>query len=582
MWPVMAAMAWCALVYAGSTPATLADPPRSLDQIERLRTTDHPRFAQLLAQFHREASGLTSSEQWHLRYLDAWEAMYEGHAASAESQLREVIDHSGDAVLATKASAVLLSSLGFNRRYGEAYRLANQLTAGLPGVKDPEARLMLLDNLSQMLNYAGQTDLAINYARMMESVIPADGNMCRPRYLQVAALYNGKRLTPASLELRQAIETCTAAREPIYTHALELVLDTLYLDQGQPGKALALLDRIAPAIQASRYYPQMLSAQAKRALAYATLGRDDEARKAALAVVAMSHPGDINEWLKSAYEVLYQVEKKQGHAAAALDYHERYVAQDQGHLNDVSTRTLAYQTIQQQALNRQLETEELSRQHTVLRMQQALDAKKVETGRLYVVLLLMALTFIVLWVFRLKRSQLRFMRLSHRDGLTGIDNHQHFIIEADRVLRSLEKKVGHACLVSIDLDHFKQVNDTHGHAMGDAVLKRAVAICQQHLRPTDLFGRLGGEEFGILLHECSRDQGLDIANRIRVAIGTTPIEEDGHAIRISASFGLAFTDISGYGLQQLCMEADAALYRAKRAGRNRVIAAAGNDSLVEA
>ena len=112
--------------------------------------------------------------------------------------------------------------------------------------------------------------------------------------------------------------------------------------------------------------------------------------------------------------------------------------------------------------------------------------------------------------------------------------------------------------------------------MGDAVLKRAVAICQQHLRPSDLFGRLGGEEFGILLHECSRNQGLDIAERIRIAIGTTPIEKDGQHIAISASVGLASTDTSGYGLQRLCKEADVALYRAKRAGRNRVVADAGN------
>jgi diguanylate cyclase (GGDEF)-like protein len=188
----------------------------------------------------------------------------------------------------------------------------------------------------------------------------------------------------------------------------------------------------------------------------------------------------------------------------------------------------------------------------------------------------------VFWLFRLKRSQLRFMRLSRCDGLTGISNHQHFISEADRILRLLEKRLGHACLISIDLDHFKQVNDTHGHAMGDAVLKHAVAICQHHLRPADVFGRLGGEEFGILLQECSREQGLEIANRIRIAIGATPMEHDGNGILVSASVGLASTDTSGYELQRLCKDADMALYCAKRAGRNRVIAGSENGSPVEA
>jgi diguanylate cyclase (GGDEF)-like protein len=86
-----------------------------------------------------------------------------------------------------------------------------------------------------------------------------------------------------------------------------------------------------------------------------------------------------------------------------------------------------------------------------------------------------------------------------------------------------------------------------------------------------LFGRLGGEEFGILLHECSRLQGMEIANRIRAAIAGTQIVKDGCAVSISASMGLASTDTAGYGLQRLCVKADAALYRAKRAGRNLVM-----------
>jgi diguanylate cyclase (GGDEF)-like protein len=192
------------------------------------------------------------------------------------------------------------------------------------------------------------------------------------------------------------------------------------------------------------------------------------------------------------------------------------------------------------------------------------------------------LVSIIFWLFRLKRSQLRFKRLSFHDGLTGIFNHQHFISEVDLALRALEKKLGSACLVSLDLDHFKQVNDTHGHAMGDAVLRRTVAICQQQLRPIDLFGRLGGEEFGILLLDCSREQGMAIADRIRLAIGATEVDRDGCVVSFSASFGLACTDTSGYGLQRLFMDADAALYRAKHAGRNRVIADSEDSNLAEA
>lgn len=582
-WFAWVGLAWCVLAQIVHAAPQIADPAQFLDQAESLRTKDHARFVEMLALMHRGAAPmLPPGVQWHLRYLDAWEAMFQGNYAASEEQLRAVIEHSGDELLVAKASGLLLNNLGISGRYVDAFTLANRLVAELPRIKDAQARFLLLADLSQMLNLAGEIDLAIHYARMAEQSLPHGETLCRPLSREVAALYNGKRLTSTSAELAQVISSCEAAGQPVFTNAMRLVLGNLYLEEGRPLQTLALLDRIAPSIHTNHYYPHMLSSQVERAQAYEKLGRDDEARKAALAAVAIAHPDAIDQRLGQAYEVLYHVEKRQGHAAAALSYYERYIVQNKGYLDDTSARTLAYQVTQQQMLAQKLETERLSRQNSILRLQQALDAKAVETSRLYIVLLLLTLASIVVWLFRLKRSQLRFKKLSRLDSLTGILNHQHFVSEVDRSLRLLEKKTGAACLIAIDLDHFKQINDAHGHAIGDAVLRLAVAICQRTLRPADLFGRLGGEEFGILLYECGGDQGVEIANRIRIAIQTTPLQKDGHVVPISASVGLACTDRCGYGLQRLCKEADAALYRAKRAGRNRVVGDADFDQPVGA
>jgi diguanylate cyclase (GGDEF)-like protein len=583
LWPVLlTGIVLSALLQPIYAATLINDSASFLDQAESLRTTDHPRFVQMLQQIHHEARDLTPEERWHLRYLDAWEIMFEGDYAKSEAQLHDVINHAKNAALVTKASALLLTNLGNTRRYEEAFALANQLAANLPSITDPQARFMLLLNLSQMLDFAGQTGLAVKYAHMMEGAVPPGETLCRPLSLQAAALFNAKHLTSSSPELQKAIDTCVAAQQPIYANAMWLILSSLYLDENQPAKAMTLLDRIAPSIHINQYYPHVLSSQVQRAQAYAKLGNDGSARTAALAAIAMSGPNDINEWLKDDYEVLYQVDKRQGHLADALADYEHYVIQDKGHLNDISARTLAYAVAQQQTLVQNLETESLNKQNNILRLQQELATKAVETSRLYIALLLVVLVSIVFWLFRLKRSQLRFKQLSCLDGLTGILNHQHFVCEAERSLRLQEKKSGSACLVSIDLDYFKQVNDTHGHAIGDAVLKHTVTICKQHLRACDLFGRLGGEEFGILLVDCSRDQGMAIADRIRMAIGATPIDIDGCRVSFSASLGLACTDMCGYDLQRLCREADAALYRAKRNGRNRVIADVGNGNLAQA
>lgn len=126
-----------------------------------------------------------------------------------------------------------------------------------------------------------------------------------------------------------------------------------------------------------------------------------------------------------------------------------------------------------------------------------------------------------------------------------------------------------ASLLLIDLDHFKSVNDNHGHTEGDQVLRRVVTTCQRYLHPYDVFGRLGGEEFGILLPECTAELAIERTEQIRAAICTSHEKNDD--IPISASLGIASTAHHGYDLRQLLMAADEALYRAKRDGRNRVI-----------
>ncbi|MFK2892910.1 GGDEF domain-containing protein [Dyella flagellata] len=568
----MMAVAWCALAQPGYANTPITDSSKFLDQAESLRLQDHAQFVRMLEQIQPQAHALSESEQWHLRYLNAWESIYEGSSGKSEPELHQIIDRSGDPALIAKASSLMLKILSTNRRYEEAFALANHLASILPEVKDPSIRFLLLTNLSQTLDFADQTDLAVQYARMAGEAIPPGETACRPLAFQAAALYNGKRLTSTSSELRQAIDVCTNARQPVVANAMWLILVDLYLEESQPKKAMALLDQIAPSIQTAHYYEHMLSFQVKRAQAYLKLGDDEEAKKAGLAVLAMSQPDDLSERLMDDYQVLYQVEKNQGHTVAALAYYEHYSALNKSHLDDIHTRALAYDMVEQNLLLQKMQAESLSKQNSILKLREALSSKAVETSRLYIALLLVLLVSVVFWLFRLKRSQLRFKELSCLDGLTSISNHQHFVGEAERILQSLEKRQGNACLIAIDLDHFKQINDAHGHALGDIVLKRTVAICRQQLRPYDLFGRLGGEEFCILLVDCRREQGMAMAERIRAVIEATLVDAEGAFISFSASLGLACTHKSGYDLQRLSKDADAALYRAKRTGRNRLVA----------
>lgn len=576
-WPIFVAMAFCAFEPSLSEDAPAPSIATLLVQTESLRTSNHPRFQRLLEVLHQRIPGMSAHERWQLRYLDAYQASFQGDYANAEIMLRDIMDHSADSILMTKAAAVLMNDMGSNKRYTEAFELANRLAADLPKTQDKLTRFLVLFYLSQLLKLAGQYDLAANYAHDMMQTLPAGETPCKPQAMLVHVFYDSHRLTLSMPELQHAIEICQNAGEPVIADSLWLIKASLYLDEGQPDKAIALLQRIAPGIHSNPNYYNTLDLRSELAQGYWKLGKDDQAHAAALDTLAAASPNDVNEELRDAYDVLYHVEKKQGNVAAALGYYEHAVAQNIGHLNDVSARTLAYDVAQQHMLAQKLETEKLSKQNNILRLQQTLAVKTIETGRLYIVLLLVVLGSVIIWLFRTKRAQLHFQRQARLDGLTGILNHQHFISEAQRHIRLMERKLGPACLIFIDLDYFKQINDTHGHAIGDTVLKHTVALCKQPLRASDLFGRLGGEEFGILLLDCTPGQGAAIADRIRTTIEATSIDAGERAITFSASIGLASTVTCGYDLQRLCRDADTALYRAKHIGRNCVIAHTGHD-----
>lgn len=566
----MALLAVCGAAWANLPAGGTAAMDAYLRQTQSLGVTDHAQFVQRLAELNAHAASLSPAQQWRLRYANAWGAMFVGDYGKSEPLFRDIMAHSGDPDLAGRSSALLMSQFGIARRYQDAFEMANRVVAELPQVADPATRRSMLQNLAQTLGLAGQSQLAIRYARMAVSLGGGDRAQCFSIVALADALDNGRQLQLDSPVLRQALVACPAATQPVYHAEVQLLMAKLEMGRGYPRQALTVLDDVAPLVKAAHYAPHQLSLTVHRAQALFALGDDATAMTLAQSVLAQAKPGAFDNWLRDAYELAYKIAKQRGDTATALADYERFAALDKAYLDDVNARAMAYETVQQHVLAQKLETEKLDRQNAMLRAQRALAEKTTEATRLYVALLAMALVFGALWMVRLKRSQLRFKHMSRMDGLTNILNRQHFVDEAKRALRQLEARRAMACMVFLDLDHFKRINDQYGHAAGDEVLRFVVEAARAQLRAVDLFGRLGGEEFGILLVGCTREHAADVADRIRRAVECASVDYDGTAIAVSTSVGLAFTDTCGYQLQVLFREADMALYKAKRGGRNRV------------
>jgi diguanylate cyclase len=174
--------------------------------------------------------------------------------------------------------------------------------------------------------------------------------------------------------------------------------------------------------------------------------------------------------------------------------------------------------------------------------------------------------------------------LSSRDALTGLVNRRSFEMalsrEVDRVARSGEP----ALLLMLDIDHFKAVNDTHGHLAGDQVIRAVASAAAQTVRPMDLVARVGGEEFAILLPNCASHVGLLVAERLRERVSQLRIEvSPGQRIGVTVSLGGAFAPQWVRSSSLLWTErADRQLYRAKAEGRNRTCLEPQVDSIVSA
>ena len=164
----------------------------------------------------------------------------------------------------------------------------------------------------------------------------------------------------------------------------------------------------------------------------------------------------------------------------------------------------------------------------------------------------------------------RLRELTQRDPLTGLYNRRAFDQELARQQRQGAGRQTGLALLLADLDHFKRVNDTHGHVVGDQMLQHVARLLRAGARSTDTVARLGGEEFAIVMADTGPEAAALAAERLRALLAATPLEIDGASVPITVSIGLAVGHLREGGATPLLRRADAALYRAKAGGRDQV------------
>jgi two-component system, cell cycle response regulator len=172
-------------------------------------------------------------------------------------------------------------------------------------------------------------------------------------------------------------------------------------------------------------------------------------------------------------------------------------------------------------------------------------------------------------------------RLASTDVLTGLYNRRMFFIRFEEELARARRNQSGFCLVYIDIDHFKLTNDTYGHQAGDEILQRVSTSMSEHLRRSDVLGRIGGEEFAVLLPDTFAPAGEMISERLRTDVEGAEITYAGQVIPTTISLGVFSVATPGaLSIDQLIRQADEALYEAKHTGRNKVVMRLHQDTAV--
>jgi len=171
----------------------------------------------------------------------------------------------------------------------------------------------------------------------------------------------------------------------------------------------------------------------------------------------------------------------------------------------------------------------------------------------------------------LERANEQLARLSRTDGLTGLLNRGSWENLVDAEFERYRRYGHNTSLVMFDIDHFKKVNDTYGHLVGDEVIKHTSAVTRRYFRQSDSIGRYGGEEFGVILPETDAESARVICERVREHIARNPVETEAGPIKYTISIGIAEPGEAPQTYLRGMQQADQALYAAKNAGRNKVV-----------
>jgi len=561
-----------------SVQANVNSISEQLRELDELRLKNRTEFTDRLASLKASTNDQQISEhdKHKLSLLSAWDLVIKGDFSQA-LQLAEEIEQRADRQLAIRASSLIVNIHTLSFKYIDAFAGVEKLLSYAVSINDEH---LYYQTIGQVILLYSKIE---RYEQIQQLIshglkITRDTTLrCRLQALGLQSLYHSVPFNEYQQTFNEISELCEATTEAMFN--LLIIRNHMFylLEQQQAAAALAFYQQYYSQVEQINY--PILTAGFNAAAAEALLQQGELAAASELAQRAeQSLPGDRNDpAVLSTYRVLTLLAQAERNFDNLLRYSEKRRDTELAIAREKASQQLAYQLASGEARLKEQRIQLLDKDNELLTLERNLYQQQAE-NRYLLLLLIGSLSLILgLLTYRgLTRSK-RYRKMAEFDQLTGISNRYHFTEQAQREIAHCIRAQRPVALILFDLDHFKQINDRFGHAAGDWTLQQVVLSCRNFIRHSDIFGRIGGEEFVILLTDCTAEQAVMLADICRTALADIDTSGYQPKFKVTASFGISDSEQAGYDLSALLAAADAAMYQAKQQGRNQVYCPATAD-----
>lgn len=442
----------------------------------------------------------------------------------------------------------------------------------LPQLTDLKSKVGTLLSAVALFISLGAYDEAMLYAERiynLDASDPFNVGRCMGIAEKVEINFLQKNSAFARDLLPEAIRTCDGNGRKIISTMMKGSAAIDSIDNGDWKAGLAnglpvLLD-LSKSSANSHYVIKLEEAISR---AYLNLKNFDSAARYGMQAWQRAKAENMIQLMEKTSENMAKIKRAQGQLNQAQEYYDVNLALKDKMLDQRLLKSLAFQRVKFDSQDKANQLALAEQKNKNLMVEQALQQGKNKTLLLYISLSLIVLMIVGAWLVKTWLQKNLFRTSSQIDNLTQVSNRAHFIAGAKPIFKNAESRI---TLVLFDMDLFKKINDTYGHAAGDWVLKTVCEVIKMQLRKSEIFGRFGGEEFAICLPTFTEKEVSALAERCRAAIAAIDTKPTGFSFVITASFGIATRDHGELcSFEETLAAADKALYCSKNEGRDRV------------